>query len=127
MSWFEKIRSSPNTILFIVSFGLFVEEFLYGMIVPLTSECPAHIRDEHIVSELYGAYALGLIISTPILGLITDRTGRRNPMILGAIFLAISAVLFGSVPAKKCFLLPEFLQGAGAACTWTAGLALVAG
>lgn len=127
LSGFEKFRHSPTVILWICSFGLFMEEFLYGMVIPLTTQAPAHIRDEHVISELYAAYALGLIIATPILGLITDRLGRRKPMILGGILLGVSAVLFWLGASKEMLFIARILQGAGAACTWTAGLALVAG
>jgi MFS family permease len=67
-------------------------------------------------------------VGLPILTLIiTDRLGRRNPMILGAILPAISAVLFWLGVSKEMLFVARILQGTGAACTWTAGLALVAG
>lgn len=100
---------------------------LYGMLAPLTGESPAHVCDEHMVSELYGAYALGLIITTPILGIITERTGRRKPMILGAVLMTAAALLFWLGTNKEVLFAARFLEGAGAACTWTAGLALIAG
>lgn len=100
---------------------------LYGMVAPLTGESPAHVCDEHMVSTLYGAYALGLIVTTPILGMITERTGRRRPMILGAILMTASALLFWLGTNKEVLFAARVLEGAGAACTWTAGLALIAG
>lgn len=126
MSWVGKLRTSPNMVLFVVSLALCVEEILYGAVAPLTPMSPAHIKDEHMVSTLYGAYALGLIIAAPILALITDRIGRRQPMIVGVVLLIIATILFlvGSTP--EMVILSRMLQGAGAACTWTAGLALVA-
>jgi len=127
MSWIEKYRAHPYTILFITSFGLFVEELLYGMVAPLASESPVHVCDEHVISTLYGAYALGLIIATPILGIVTERTGRRKPMILGGLLLSASAVLFYFGLNQPMLFAARLLQGAGAACTWTAGLALIAG
>ncbi len=113
-------------VLFVCSFALFQEEFLYGMICPLTPEAPAHISDEHIISTLYGAYAMGLLIATPILGVVTDRIGRRKPMVLGVILLGISAVMFGIGTSRELMFAGRIVQGAGAACTWTAGMALVA-
>lgn len=113
-------------VLFVVSFGLFMEEFLYGMIAPLTPASPAQIKDEHMISTLYGAYAIGLIISTPVLGIITDRLGRRQPMLVGVVLLLISTVLFCIGANREMHFVGRVLQGAGAACTWTAGLALVA-
>ncbi len=113
-------------VLFVVSFGLFVEEILYGVIAPLTPESPAQIKDEHLISILYGAYAFGLIICTPILAIVTDRLGRRYPMVLGVVFLLIATILFGIGTTKEIHIAARVLEGAGAACTWTAGLALIA-
>lgn len=113
-------------VLFVVSFGLFVEEILYGVIAPLTPESPAQIRDEHFISILYGAYALGLILSTPVLAIVTDRLGRRRPMLFGVFFLLIATVLFAIGTTKEMHLIARVFEGMGAACTWTAGLALVA-
>lgn len=124
--WIEKLRTSPTMVLFVVSFGLFVEEILYGVVVPLTPESPAHIKDEHMLSIMYGAYALGLIITTPILAVTTDRLGRRRPMVLGAVFLLVATVLFSIGTTTEMHFVARFLEGIGAACTWTAGLALVA-
>lgn len=127
MSWFEKLKSAPTTVLCVVSFALFVEELLYGLVVPLTPVSPAHIQDEHMLSTLYGAYAIGLILATPVLGVLTERIGRRRPMVLGVVLLLISAFLMWYGTSTEYWIVARVLQGAGAACTWTAGLALVAG
>lgn len=126
MSWVEKLRSNPWMVLFVCCFALFQEEFLYNMVCPLTPEAPAHIKDEHMISTLYGAYGIGMFIATPILGIVTDRLGRRNPMIIGALLLGVSTILFAIGTSTEILFAGRILQGAGAACTWTAGLALVA-
>lgn len=125
-TWLEKTRSSPKMVLFVASFALFVEEVLYGMVGPLIPDCPAGIKDEHVISILYGAYALGLIVATPILGIVTDRLGRKQPMLLGAAVLTISALLFANGSSNQIMYIGRVLEGIGAACTWTAGMALVA-
>jgi DHA1 family solute carrier family 18 vesicular amine transporter 1/2 len=126
MSWVEKLRTSPKMVLFVVSFALLVEEVLYGAVAPLTPMSPAKLSDEHMISTLYGAYALGLILAAPVLALITDRIGRRQPMIVGALLLTVSSIMFLVGNNVEIVFASRVLQGAGAACTWTAGLALVA-
>lgn len=125
MSWINKISSSP-AILLVCSYALFVEEVIYGMVAPLTPESPAQISDEHTVSMLYGTYALGLLISTPILGLITDRMGRRQPMVIGSVCLLIASICFCIGLDSTWFFVGRVFEGIGAACSWTAGMALVA-
>ena len=125
-TWLEKTRTSPKMVLFVASFALFVEEVLYGMLGPLIPDCPAGIKDEHVISTLYGAYALGLILSTPILGIVTDRLGRKQPMLIGAAVLTLSSLLFANGSNNEIMFIGRVLEGIGAACTWTAGMALVA-
>ena len=103
MSWINKISSSP-VILLVCSYALFVEEVIYGMVAPLTPESPAQIKDEHTISMLYGTYAFGLILATPILGIITDRIGRRQPMVIGAICLLVSSICFSQVGYLKALV-----------------------
>lgn len=126
MAILDKLPISPKVILFVASYILFVEEILYGMVGPITPTAPAGIKDEHMISTLYGAYAIGLIISTPVLGLVTDRVGRRKPMIIGTILLTLSAVLFCIGINREVMFVGRILEGMGAACVWTAGMALVA-
>ncbi len=126
MTWIEKLHSSPKVVMFVVAFALFMEEVLYGVVAPLTPDAPAGIKDEHMVSTLYGAYALGLIVSVPVLALVTDRIGRRLPMMVGAALLTISAILFCIGSSIPLYFIGRILEGIGASCTWTAGLALVA-
>jgi multidrug resistance protein len=125
MSWINKISSSP-VILLVCSYALFVEEVIYGMVAPLTPESPAQIKDEHTISMLYGTYAFGLILATPILGIITDRIGRRQPMVIGAICLLVSSICFCIGTNSTLFFAGRVFEGIGAACSWTAGMALVA-
>ena len=47
-------------------------------------------------------------------------------MVLGAILLGISAVMFGIGTSQELMFAARIVQGAGATCTWTAGMALVA-
>jgi MFS family permease len=126
MTWIDKLRSSPKMMLVVVAFALFVDYYVYGMVAPLASVSPAHIEDESIISLLYGAYALGLIIATPILGIITDRIGRRKPMLTGIVLLVFSMALFAMGTNKEALFAARMLEGAAAACTWTAALALAA-
>ena len=70
--------------LVVVMTALFTDSFLYGMLVPLTPELNA-TQDEAELAVMYGGYALGLILATPAFGVLSDRLGRRRPMIWGVL------------------------------------------
>ena len=110
----------------VVTFALFMDYLIYGMIVPLTPYSPAGAMSEYRLALLYGCYALGVLAATPIFGLLGERIGYRRPMILGVILSGTGIMLFWLAPSLSWLLLARLLQGASAAATWTVGLALIA-
>ena len=125
-SGMDRIRSHDLVVLVVVAFALFMDYFLYGMVVPLTPQSPAGVKGESQLGLLYLAYSVGVLLFTPVCGILGDRVGRRRPMIWGVIAQAAAVALFWSASNFPMLLLARVLQGAASAATWTAGLALVA-
>ncbi len=109
-----------------VTVALFTDSFLYGLVIPLTAKSPAKIEDEWALGLMYGAYALGLFLTTPIFGIVADRHGRRRPMIAGVLLQGAATLLFAFATTFGEMFVARVVQGVAAAATWTAGLALVA-
>ncbi len=108
-----------------VSVAMFTDAFFYGMVVPLTPSTPAGQVD-WAPSLLYGAYALGVAVSTPAFAILTDRTGRRKPLLWGLVFQLAAVLLFAQAASLATLAVARFLQGVASSATWTAGLALIA-
>lgn len=123
----SRLRGLPYTILVVVMLGLFTDSFLYGMLVPLTGELRGEADDDAGLAIMYGGYAVGMMVSTPFFGILSDRLGRRRPMIWGVLGQMAAAVIFATAQHSFALLmLGRIVQGAAAAATWTAALALVA-
>jgi MFS transporter, DHA1 family, solute carrier family 18 (vesicular amine transporter), member 1/2 len=120
------ITNGKWTVLIVVGFALFMDYLIYGLVVPLTPNSPARISDESHLGMLYGGYAAGVLLATPFFGWLGDKLGCRKPMIIGVILAAIATVIFGFGSNFYLMFVARVLQGAAAAATWTAGLALVA-
>jgi DHA1 family solute carrier family 18 vesicular amine transporter 1/2 len=75
---------------------------------------------------LFGSYSAALLVGTPIFGALSDRVGRRGPMLWGLVGLGAATLLFAVAEGYPALLAARVLQGLAAAATWTAGLALVA-
>jgi MFS transporter, DHA1 family, solute carrier family 18 (vesicular amine transporter), member 1/2 len=127
MQFIDRVRGLRYTTLVVVMTALFCDSFLYGMLVPLTGELQAEGGDEAELAIMYGGYALGLMLATPVCGILSDRLGRRPPLIWGVLGQLAATALFVSAPGSfTLVMLARIVQGAAAAATWTAGLALVA-
>jgi MFS family permease len=116
------VRGTPFATLVTVTVALFTDGFLYGVLVPLG----AGDGGDTMLGIMYGVYALGVLASTPIFGVLSDKIGRRKPMLWGFAAQALATVLFGLSGGVGLTLLARLLQGVAAAATWTTGLALVA-
>jgi len=117
------LRGSPVATLVTVTVALFTDGFLYGVLVPLGAGAAG---GEQMLGIMYGAYAVGVLVSTPVLGVLSDRVGRRRPMLWGFVVQAVATLLFALHGGVALALLARLLQGVAAAATWTTGLALVA-
>jgi len=110
----------------VVAYALCIDYLVYGLILPLSPFSPAGIAADEKLSLLAGGYAAGVLLATPLFGYLGDRIGFRRPMIVGALLLAGATALLAFAPNFELMLVGRLFQGAAAAATWTAGLALVA-
>lgn len=113
-------------VLAIVAYALFMDYFLYGLIVPLGPHSPAKVTSEHEIGMLFCTYAFGVLVSTPLFGYLGDRLGCRKPMIIGVFLSGLATLLFCFSSHFYWLMIARFCQGAAAAASWTSGLALVA-
>jgi MFS transporter, DHA1 family, solute carrier family 18 (vesicular amine transporter), member 1/2 len=118
---------SEGAALVVVSLALMADMMLYGIAVPVL---PALARDYGASSAslgfLFGVYAVTMIALMPVVGIWADRAGPRRPLLAGLIGLAASTALFAYAPGYAFLVAARALQGASAAVSWTAGLALLA-
>ena len=123
----EKLNTNRKKALFVVALAIFTDMFIHGMIVPILPIYAGSLGiSQTALGFLFGSYALALLITTPIFGMISDKFGRRGPMLWGILGLAAATLLFAFANTFWFLLLARILQGCAAAITWTAGLALLA-
>ena len=110
----------------VIAFSLFLDYFLYGLLFPLVAHSPAGLKGEGHLALLYGAYAISVLLVTPVFGYWGDRIGGRSTMLCGAALAICAISLLGAAPSLSLLLLGKFCQGAASAALWTSGLALIA-
>ena len=110
----------------VIAFSLFIDYFLYGVLLPLATYSPAGVHTEEQMAWLYGAYATSVLFVTPIFGYLGYRVGARSIVLFGVALTACATALFGLGLNFETLFLARLCQGAASAALWTAGLSLIA-
>jgi predicted MFS family arabinose efflux permease len=66
-----------------------------------------------------------LLVSLPM-GAVSDRIGRKGPILAGLVVLAVSTLMFAYALGLPALFAARLMQGAADAITWVVGFALVA-
>ncbi|ORZ06606.1 major facilitator superfamily domain-containing protein [Lobosporangium transversale] len=128
VSRFTRLRSSHNFLTFTVGLAIFVDMVCYGIIMPLT---PFIVERLGLKSTANGAliacFAVGVLISSPIAGIISDKmANRRTPMIVGLVGLLLATILFmEGMDHFWLLLISRFCAGVAGGTMMTLGLALL--
>ena len=119
--------TSRRIVLAAVVFALFADMFIYESIIPIL---PAFVARWNVSPAAYGflfsTFAVAVLFTTPLFGVIADRYGRRLPLLAGALGLAASTTLIAVANNFFILFVARVLQGVSGAAIWTSGMALVA-
>lgn len=120
----EKLKRNG---LIVVTLAIFTDMLVYGLVVPILPNYAFSLGvSQMAIGLLFGSYAIALFIATPIFGIMSDKIGRKGPMLWGLLGLIISTLLYAFAKQFWMLILARSLQGVSAAITWTAGFALLA-
>ena len=79
-----------------------------------------------VTGALFGSYAGGLFLATPLAGWLADRLGGRRTLLGGLFALLAATLLFAFSTDLTLLFVARAAQGVAGAFTWTAGLSLLA-
>lgn len=123
----KELNRTRKAALFVVAIAIFTDMLIYGLVVPILPGYASSLGvSQTAIGFLFSSYAITLFIATPIFGLLSDRIGRRGPMLWGLLGLAAATILFCFANSYILLIVARALQGVAAAVTWTSGLALLA-
>jgi MFS family permease len=108
-----------------IALALFIDYFLYGLMLPLMPHSPARIATRQ-VALVYGAYAVGALVATPLAAYLGERIGGRRELLWSLAVTALAAAILGLAPNVPLMVVARFCQGAASAALWIAALALIA-
>ena len=120
-------KSKQKAALLVVGVAIFLDMLIYGLVVPILPTYASSLgASQTQIGLLFGSYAAVMFIATPIFGALSDRIGRRDPMLWGLIILAVATLLYAFAQEYWLLIAARSLQGLAAAITWTSGLAILA-
>lgn len=120
-------KKSQRNGLIVVTLAIFTDMLVYGLVVPILPGYALSLGvSQTAIGLLFGSYAIALFVATPIFGILSDKIGRKGPMLWGLLGLAGATLLYAFAKQFWMLVLARSLQGISAAITWTAGFALLA-
>eukprot|EP00835_Amoeboradix_gromovi_P002594 NODE_150_length_17275_cov_0.559618.p9 type:complete len:211 gc:universal NODE_150_length_17275_cov_0.559618:13441-12809(-) len=117
-----------NAVVSCTCVALFLDMLSYSIILPIF---PIMITQVYNLSPdylgiLFGSYAFGLLIATPIFGFLSDKYQKRKIfMLIGYIGLMLSSLFFMLGTAFTHLLVARFLAGVSGGASWTIGLSVI--
>eukprot|EP00834_Sanchytrium_tribonematis_P000315 NODE_6_length_70510_cov_1.054395.p20 type:complete len:422 gc:universal NODE_6_length_70510_cov_1.054395:6326-7591(+) len=120
---------SKSFVVSCTSMALFIDMLSYSIIIPILPEIITeiyHLSPDYL-GILFGSYAFGLLIATPIFGALSDYFDTRKPfMLLGFFGLIVSSLFFMYGTTFVHLLIARFMSGVCGASSWSIGLSSIA-
>ncbi|RST77114.1 MFS transporter [Siminovitchia acidinfaciens] len=127
MNFFKQMSTKKRLGLTFAIAIIFLDMLLYSVIIPLTPYYEGTFEaSSTMIGILFSSYSVTLLLTTTYFGNLTDRIGRKKPIIIGLIGMSASTILFSHPINFEMLIIARGLQGIASAATWTAALALLA-
>src|SRR5205823_10689600 len=79
-----------------------------------------------VIGFLFASFGVTLLTVSLPMGTVSDRIGRKLPMVGGLVALAAATLLFAFADSLPWLFAARLVQGAADAVTWVVGFALIA-
>jgi MFS transporter, DHA1 family, solute carrier family 18 (vesicular amine transporter), member 1/2 len=121
------IRSNRATAVALVTFATFTDLVAYSVAVPVLPDLSRRLgASPTMIGFLFASFGVTLLTVSVPMGAVSDRIGRRGPMVGGLVVLAAATLLFGFATSLPLLFAARLMQGAADAITWAVGFALIA-
>jgi MFS transporter, DHA1 family, solute carrier family 18 (vesicular amine transporter), member 1/2 len=99
----------------------------YSVAVPVLPDYATRFdASPTMIGVLFASFGVTLLVLSIPLGAISDRIGRKGPMIAGLALLAASTLAFAYSQSLPMLFVARLLQGAADGMTWIVGFAMIA-
>jgi multidrug resistance protein len=121
------LRDSRSIAVALVTAATFTDIVALGVAVPVLPDLGRYLgASPAMIGLLFGSFGATMLVVSLPMGAVSDRIGRRAPMLVGLVALAASTLLFAYALRLPALFAARLVQGAADATTWVVGFALVA-
>src|SRR3982074_2372698 len=121
------LRSSRAVAVALVTFATFTDIVAYSVAVPVLPDLSRRLgASPTMIGFLFASFGVTLLTVSLPMGAVSDRIGRKAPMIGGLVALAAATLLFAFATSLPWLFAARLVQGAADAVTWVVGFALIA-
>jgi MFS transporter, DHA1 family, solute carrier family 18 (vesicular amine transporter), member 1/2 len=120
-------RKSRGVTVALVTFATFTDIVAYSVAVPVLPALSRRLgASPTMIGLLFASFGVTLLTMSMPMGAVSDRVGRKAPLVGGMLALAASTVLFAYADSLPWLFAARLVQGAADAVTWVVGFALIA-
>lgn len=121
------LRRSRSVALGLIAFATFTDILAYSVAVPVLPDLSRRYgATPTVIGLLFASFGLAVLMTSVPVGAVSDRIGRKLPLVGGLFALAVASVVFAFAPNIVWLFVARLVQGAADAITWVVGFALVA-
>jgi MFS family permease len=121
------LRTSRAVAVALVTFATFADIVAYSIAVPVLPDLSRRLgASPTVIGFLFASFGVTLLTVSLPMGAISDRIGRKAPMVGGLAALACATLLFSFATSLPWLFAARLVQGAADAVTWVVGFALIA-
>jgi len=120
------LRDSRAAVVALVTAACFTDIVAYSIAVPVLPDLSRRLgASPSVIGLLFGSFGVTMLLVSLPMGAVSDRVGRRGPMLVGLVALAASTLLFAYATELPTLFAARLVQGAADAVAWVVGFALV--
>lgn len=113
-------------LIFLAALVVFIDSIGFGVVVPVL---PIYAEElgvsEFMNGFLFATYAIALLATAIPMGMLSDRLGRKPFILFGMFAMSAAFVFYALARTYWVLVIARILDGATAAATWSAALAVV--
>jgi multidrug resistance protein len=121
------LKSSRAAALALVTLATFTDIVAYSIAVPVLPDLSRKLgASPTTIGLLFASFGVTLLSVSIPMGAVSDRVGRKGPLLSGLVALAVATLAFAFADTLPALFIARLAQGGADAVTWVVGLALVA-